>query len=63
MKITNTPITRTPMGDAWYATITREVIMELVDNNTQNVGKREDKEKKKYESYTSRQRDYSEQQY
>jgi len=51
------------MGDAWYATITREVIMELVDNNTQNVGKREDKEKKKYESYTSRQRDYSEQQY
>jgi len=63
IKITNPPITTTPMGHAWYATITKKAIREMVDNNTQKVGKREDKEKKKNESYTSRQRYYGEQQY
>jgi len=34
---------------------------EMVDNNMQKVGMREDKEKKIYESYTSRERYYNEQ--
>jgi len=35
----------------------------MVDNNMQMVGMREDKEKKACESYTSRERYYSEQRY
>jgi len=35
----------------------------MVDNSMQKVGMREDKEKKAYESYTSRERYYSEQRY
>jgi hypothetical protein len=36
---------------------------EMVDNNMQKVGMREDKEKKAYESYTSRERYYGDQRY
>ena len=59
--ITNTPITTTPMGHTPYATIPRKAMRETVDNNMQQVGTREDKEKKIYESYTSRERYYNEQ--
>jgi len=57
---TSTPITRTPMGHTSYATSPRKITREIVDNNMQKVGMREDKEKKMYESYTSRERCYSE---
>ena len=63
MKTTNTPITETPMGHTSYATSPRKTTKEMVDNNMQKVGMREDKEKNAYESYTSRERYYSEQQY
>ena len=59
--MTSTPITRTPMGHTSYATSTRKVMKEMVDNNMQKVGMREDKEKKIYELYTSRERYYNEQ--
>ena len=59
--MTSTPITRTPMGHTSYATSTRKAMREMVDNNMQKVGTREDKEKKKYEPYTSRERRYNEQ--
>ena len=58
---TSTPITRTPMGHTPYATNPRKAMREMVDNNMQKVGIREDKAKKIYESYTSRERYYSEQ--
>lgn len=61
MKTTNTPITETPMGHTSYATSPRKTTKEMVDNNMQKVGMREDKEKNAYESYTSRERYYSEQ--
>ena len=51
------------MGHTSYATSPRKTTSEMVDNNMQNVGMREDKEKKAYESYTSRERYYSEQRY
>ena len=57
---TTTPITRTPMGHTSYATRHRKAMREMVDNNMQKLGMREDKEKKIYESYTSRERYYSE---
>ena len=49
------------MGHTSYATSTRKAMRETVDNNTQKVGMREDKEKKIYELYTSRERYYNEQ--
>ena len=49
------------MGHTSYATSTRKAMREIVDNNMQKVGMREDREKKKYESYTSRERRYNEQ--
>jgi len=49
------------MGHTSYATTTRKTAREMVDNNIQKVGMREDKEKKMYEWYTSRERYYSEQ--
>jgi hypothetical protein len=36
-------------------------VREMVDSNMQKVGTREDKEKKKYELYTSRERYYNKQ--
>jgi hypothetical protein len=39
----------------------RKAMREMVDNNMQKVGMREDKEKKTYELYTSRERYYNEQ--
>jgi hypothetical protein len=59
--MTSTPITRTPMGHTSYATSTRKVMSERVDNNMQKVGMCEDKEKKTYELYMSRERYYDEQ--
>jgi hypothetical protein len=47
---TSTPITRTPVGHTSYATSPRKAMREMVDNNMQKVGIREDKEKKIYES-------------
>jgi hypothetical protein len=58
-KPTSTPITRTPLGHTLYATSPRKTMREMVDNNMQRVGMREDKEKNIYESYTSRERYYS----
>ena len=49
------------MGHTSYATSARKVMRESVDNNMQKVGMREDKEKKTYELYTSRERYYNEQ--
>jgi len=49
------------MGQASYATSPKKAMRETVDNNMQKVGTCEDKEKKKYESYTSRERCYNEQ--
>ena len=59
--MTSTPITRTPMGHTSYATSTRKVMRERVDNNMQKVGMCEDKEKKTYELYMPRERYYNEQ--
>ena len=59
--MTRTPITRTPMGHTSYATSTRKAMRETVDNNMHKIGMREDKEKKRYELYTSRERYYNEQ--
>ena len=58
---TTTPIVRTPIGHTSYATSPRKAMRERVDNNMQKVGTREDKEKKTYELYTSRERYYNEQ--
>ena len=49
------------MGHKSYATSPRKTTREMVDNSMQKVGMREDKEKNAYESYTSRERYYSEQ--
>jgi hypothetical protein len=59
--MTSAPITRTPMGHTPYATSARKAMRERVDSDMQKVGMREDKEKKIYELYTSRERYYSEQ--
>ena len=59
--MTSTAITRTPIGHTSYAMSTKKVTRESVDNNMQKVGMCEDKEKKKYELYTSRERYYNEQ--
>jgi hypothetical protein len=47
------------MGHASYATSPRKATREMEDNNMQKVGMREDKEKKTYEPYTSRERSYN----
>ena len=47
------------MGHASYATSPRNAMREMEDNNMQNIGMREDKEKKTYEPYTSWERSYS----
>ena len=57
---TSTPITRTPMGQTSYAMSPRKAMREMVDNNMQKVGMREEKEKI-YDSYMSRERYYGEQ--
>jgi hypothetical protein len=57
---TSTPNTRTLMEHTSDAMNPRQAMREMVDNNMQKVGMREDKEKKIYESYTSRDRYYSE---
>jgi hypothetical protein len=59
IRTTSTPITRTPMGHASYAMSPRKAMSEKVDNSMQKVGMREDKEKKTYEPYTSRERSYN----
>ena len=48
------------MGHMLYATSPRKAMRERVDNNMQKVGTREDKEKKTYELYTSREQYYNE---
>ena len=48
------------MGHTSYATSPRKAIREMADNNMQKLGIREDKEKKTYELYTSRERYYNE---
>jgi hypothetical protein len=55
---TNTPITRKPMGHASYAMEPRKPMRETDDTSMQRVGIREDKEKKTYERYMSRERCY-----
>jgi len=56
IRTTNTQITETPMGHTSYATSPRKTTRDMVDKNIQRVGMREDKEKKAYESYISRER-------
>ena len=46
IKNTITPITRTPVGPASYATSPMRAVSETEDTNMQKVGMREDKEKK-----------------
>ena len=58
---TNPEITRTPTGPASYAMSPREAMSEMEDTTRQKVGMREDKEKKTYEPYTSRERCYEQQ--
>jgi hypothetical protein len=53
---TTTPTTRTPMGHVSYAMSPMEVMNKMEDTIAQKVGIREDREKKKCEPYTSRER-------
>ena len=48
---------RTADGQAAYATIPRKAIREMAEMKVQNVGTREDREKKKWDEYKSRERD------
>ena len=61
-RTTNTPIKRTPTGHASNAMSPRKDMSEREEISMQKVGMRDDKEKKVYEPYTSRER-YYEQQY
>jgi hypothetical protein len=61
-RTTNTPITRTPTGHASNAMSPRKDMSEREEISMQKVGMRDDKEKKVYEPYMSRER-YYEQQY
>ena len=53
-RTTNTAITRTPAGDASNAVSPRKDMSEMEDSSMQKVGMRDDKEKERYEPYTSR---------
>jgi len=55
---TNTPITRTPMGHASNAMSPMKDMSENEERSMQKVGMRDDREKKTYEPYTSRERCY-----
>jgi len=46
------------MGPASYTTSPRTAVSDMEDTSMQNVGMREDKEKKTYEPNTSRERRY-----
>lgn len=56
IKTTNTPATRTHMGVASYAMSPRKEAREIEETSVHKVGMREEREKKTYESYTSRER-------
>jgi len=60
-RTTNVPITKTPTGHASYAMNPREAVSDTEDRSIQKVGMREDKEKKTYEPYMSRERHYEQQ--
>ena len=47
------------MGLAPYATSPRNDVSEMEETSVQKVGTREDREKKTYEPYTSRERRYA----
>ena len=49
------------MGLAPYATNPRNAMSEIEETSVQKVGMREDREKKTYEPYTSREQRYEEQ--
>ena len=57
-RTTNIPIAKTPTGDALNAMSKRKAMSVMDETIVHKVGRRDDKEKEMYESYTSRERYY-----